>query len=131
MFRPMLFQIHSHKGGHMHNSNAISSERITPQPARWPLGYGLLLIIAGTPFLGAAQFFHRENWWAVFILLPAVRLLGAAAMAVGLARGAFTLWARLALSAGLVVLAVALMFMLQLDWGIAWPVMVIVPGLAL
>jgi hypothetical protein len=115
----------------MHNSNAVSSERTTPPPARWPLGYGLLLIIAGALFLSAAQFFNRENWWAVFILLPAVGLLGAAALAVCLARGAFTLWARLALSAGLVVLAVALMFTLDLDWGIAWPVMVIVPGLAL
>src|SRR6185436_16765888 len=40
-------------------------------------------------------------------------------------------WARLCLGAGLVVLAVALMFTLDLNWGSAWPVMVIVPGLAL
>ena len=115
----------------MNNSNAVSNESITRPPARWPLGYGLLLILAGTAFLGAAQFFNRENWWAVFILLPALGLLGAAALAASLARGAFTSWARLALGAGLVVLAVALMFTLDLDWGVAWPVMVIVPGLAL
>ncbi|MEP7357063.1 MAG: hypothetical protein ABI847_07475 [Anaerolineales bacterium] len=115
----------------MTNSNAVSNEGFTRQPGGWRLGYGLLLIAAGTAVLGAAQFFNRDNWWAVFILLPALGLLGGAVLAVSLARGAFNLWARMGLSAGLVVLAVALMFTFDLNWDTAWPVMLIVLGLAL
>jgi hypothetical protein len=86
------------------------------------LGGVFLLQNAGIPIL-------RDNWWALFILIPA---LGAFSMAwtvyeqerqitpavTGLAMG------------GMVPLVVALVFLFGLDFGQWWPVLLIAAGAA-
>jgi hypothetical protein len=97
----------------------------------WPFWTGLLLIGLGALLLLGAALFQNDNWWAIFIFLPAASMLGLAWLGQALSRGAFNLWVRLNLSLGLIVLAVALIFALDLDWGLAWTLMLIVPGLAI
>lgn len=67
----------------------------------------------------------------MFILIPALGLLWGAWLAHHYSRGAFNLWVRLNLSSGLIVLAVALIFALNLNWNYAWAFMLIVPGLVM
>jgi hypothetical protein len=45
--------------------------------------------------------------------------------------GRFPVLARLSIGSGLVVTTVALMFLLNLNWSIWWPLMIIMPGVAL
>jgi hypothetical protein len=99
---------------------------------RGGLWVGVVLIFLGTVFI-LQQFGlvgRGFNWWAVFILIPA---LGALSTAWALYRRSerFDAGVRSALGTGLVVLTVALMFLLDFDWGIWWPLMLIVPGAAL
>ncbi len=89
---------------------------------------GFMLIVLGIIFL-AQQFgsFTFRNWWAIFILIPAFSAFG----------GAFNMWRRdgmlhfgvwSAFYGGLFPLAVALMFLFDLDWGLYWPIFIILPG---
>jgi hypothetical protein len=94
----------------------------------WP---GILLILLGVLFL-ARQYlqFSLNNWWALFILIPAIGSFWTASSL--LARGHGLDYAvRGSLISGIIVLAVALMFLLELSWGVFWPLFVILPGLAL
>lgn len=90
--------------------------------------FGFVLIVLGIVFL-AQQFgsFTLQNWWAIFILIPALSGFGSA----------FRMWQRdgmfhfgvwSAFYGGLFPLAVALMFLFDLDWGVYWPIFVILPG---
>jgi hypothetical protein len=85
---------------------------------------GLLLAVRFN--LGSSQVFH---WWALFIILPALLFFAAA---WGAARRRFS--GRLALALlglGLIVLTVAGIFLLNLNWAQWWPLMLITPGLTL
>ncbi len=101
------------------------------KPGFWLLQNGVLLIGLGLFLLFAAESLNSQNWWAIFIFIPALGLLWGAGLAQHYSRGAFNLWVRLALSSGLIVLTVALIFALGLDWRYAWALMVIAPGLAI
>jgi hypothetical protein len=101
-----------------------------PRPNRWLSWNGVWLVALGAIGLLVPPFSRHPNWWAVFILVPALGLLAGAALAHRQSRGAFNLWVRLALSSGLIVLAVGLIFAFVLDWSYAWTLMLIVPGLA-
>lgn len=79
------------------------------------LGYGL-------------AFLDRGNWWAVFILVAALAPLSRA-HEIWRTRGRFdAAVGHHVLSAAAVVL-VAMMFLLQLDWAVWWPLFVILGGL--
>src|SRR5262245_30639348 len=112
-------------------STPPTDNSIPRSPGPWTFWNGALLIGLGVLCLLAAGLFQSDNWWAVFIFLPAVGLLSVAWLAHHLSRGAFNLWVRLHLSCGLIVLAVALIFALDLDWDYAWTLMLIVPGLVI
>jgi hypothetical protein len=69
------------------------------------------------------------NWWALFLLVPALFLAGTALTRYRAAGGRFTA-AGGALSGALFLGAVALMFLLDLDLGVWWPVFVILAAVA-
>jgi hypothetical protein len=90
---------------------------------------GVVLILLGLVFL--LQNFGRfsfENWWAVFILIPA---LGSFASAWNTYQdsGGFTAAVRGPLVGGLILTTIALIFLFNISFGIYWPVLLILGGL--
>jgi riboflavin transporter FmnP len=90
---------------------------------------GVVLILLGLIFLvqnlSGAQL---GNWWALFILIPAIGSL-AAAWRAHQTHGRLTAAARGPLIGGLVLTLVALIFLLNLNWGQVWPLFLILAGL--
>ena len=91
---------------------------------------GAALIILGAIFMlqnvGAMRI---QNWWALFILLPA---MGSFATAYGAYRnngGRLNALARGSLIGGLVFTAIAAFFLLNLDWVKLWPLLLILVGI--
>lgn len=71
-----------------------------------------------------------ENWWGLFIVLPGLLFVGMGWQARE-GNGRIPVLARFSLGLGLVVVTVAVMFLLNLNWGIWWPLMIVMPGAAL
>lgn len=100
--------------------------RSFPWPGR--VTFGLALIVVGVLFLLRNYLgVPIDNWWAVFILIPAVGALWSAWIVwrtTGLAyaaAGPFT--------GGVFFLAVAGIFLFELEWGRVWPVFLVIAGL--
>jgi hypothetical protein len=93
--------------------------------------WAFVLIAVGVVFLlqntGTIAFGHW-NWWALFILIPAVGSF-ASAFSMYRAEGKVSSAARGSLIGGFVLLAVAVMFLFDLDWGKWWPIFLIIGGL--
>ena len=92
---------------------------------------GVVLILVGAVFL-AQQFgsFSLDNWWALFILIPAFSAF-ASAITMWRKDKKFHVGVWSTLYGGLFPLLVALMFLFELEWGLYWPVFVIVPGIGM
>jgi hypothetical protein len=93
-----------------------------------PVAVGLMFLLTGA-FLSILTLVPLTNWWSLFILFPGLLFLGTGVIL------AFALGGRNAASlsfagVGLVVCTVAVMFLLEADWGTWWPLMLIVPGAA-
>jgi len=90
---------------------------------------GLILIGIGAYFL-LRNFtnFELNNWWALFILIPA---FGSLSKFMGDYRreGRINGDARGALIGGMIMLFVAAVFLFGLNWGAVWPVFLIIAGL--
>lgn len=103
-----------------------------PEERSSGLFFGLILIGLGIFFL-ARNFFGFDmfdNWWALFILIPAAGSFSRAYSqyrATGSWRGA----AGRSLTGGLLITAIALNFLLDLDIGRYWPVLLIILGFSL
>ena len=90
---------------------------------------GVALIALGVAFFAGSYFgYELRNWWALFILIPAV----------GAFSGAWYAWqhgssAGVAsqIMVGLVLTTVAAIFLVDMPWRLAWPVLFIVAGLGL
>jgi hypothetical protein len=109
-------------------------ERVPVAPRRdssGPLWAGAALVLLGLAFLAqnVGLLPRTGNWWALFILIPAVALLGRAWQQYG--AGGASERAAGPLTGGLVLLVVAVIFLLDLDWGRAWPALPIVIGLGM
>ena len=80
------------------------------------VGFAVVLILLGFLFL-AQQIgdFSFDNWWALFILIPALSAFGAAAR-IWQGRGRFTFAVWSTFYGGLFPLLVAVMFLFNLDW---------------
>jgi len=93
---------------------------------------GAILILLGLIFLfqnlGALQF---TNWWALFILIPAIGSFGNAWNVYQSNGGRLTAAARGSLIGGFVLVLIALAFLFSLNVGIYWPIFLILGGLAL
>ena len=96
------------------------------------IGAGVALILVGVFFLLVSAGVVRPagNWWAIFILVPVVVLLMTAWRRYRVT-GRFAPSVAWTLSSALYPLAVALIFLLNLDWGVVWPVFPIIAGLAM
>ncbi len=91
---------------------------------------GVVLIAIGVIFLVSnVTDFHLENWWALFILIPAVSSFGNA-FASYQRHGRITRAARGSLTGGLILSLIASAFLFSLDWGLIWPLFLIVGGLS-
>ena len=90
---------------------------------------GLVLIGIGVIFLlNNFTNFELDNWWALFILIPAFGALGNF-WRVWRGEGRMTGDARGSLIGGLIMLFVAAVFLFSLNWGAVWPVFLIIAGL--
>ena len=95
--------------------------------SNWLVG-GVLILLGILFLIGNYTTFQLQNWWAIFILIPALCNLGTAWNAYR-AKGHLSHRGRNALTWGLVTLTVAIIFLLNLNWGIVWPIFLIVIGL--
>ncbi len=92
---------------------------------------GVILIVLGIIFLlQNVRGFYLNNWWALFILIPA---LGSFADAWNAYRQTSRLNRRVrgALISGCVFLLVTLTFLFNWNWGIVLPVLLIIWGVTL
>jgi hypothetical protein len=90
---------------------------------------GIALIALGLIFLVQNYFgFELRNWWALFILIPAA---GALASGYYTWRAGHTAAAAGSLMIGLVFVAIAGIFLLELPWRLAWPVLLIIAGIGI
>jgi hypothetical protein len=126
-------------GGYSDWREQRRAERMARREARWQrhagrhTGWfaGVILIILGVIFLlQQLNIPFLANWWALFILLPALWLFMAAWDSYQEA-GHMTRRATGALVGGLFLTVLALVFLLNLGGGFLWPVLLIVGGAAL
>ena len=95
---------------------------------------GVTLLFVGFMFvainlLGVGRL---ENWWGLFILLPGLLFVGAGLRQAQLtSNGRIPIMARFSMGVGLVIMTVAFLFLLNLNWGSWWPLMIVMPGAAL
>lgn len=90
---------------------------------------GAILIGVGVIFLlNNFTDFALDNWWALFILIPALAILGNALRAYR-AVGRLTSEVINPLIGGLMMLFVASIFLFELDWSNVWPVFIIIAGI--
>lgn len=71
-----------------------------------------------------------SNWWALFLLVPAITCFITAWNNYQNNDRQFTYTVRGSLIGGVWVLSIALMFLFSLDWGKMWPVFIILAGLS-
>jgi hypothetical protein len=94
---------------------------------------GIAIVAVGLIFLGrnfGIDLPLPDRWWAIFILVPAAAALVSAARIFRM-DGGFSSRVAGATTAGALMLATALILFFDLDWGKAWPVMVIIVGLGI
>lgn len=90
---------------------------------------GLIFIALGVFFLLRNYTdFELENWWALFILIPAFGALGNFWRSYR-SDGRMTGEATGSLIGALLLGTVAAIFLLGLSWGMMWPVFLIIAGL--
>ena len=91
---------------------------------------GVALIAMGLLFLVQNYFgYPLRNWWALFILIPAVGSFTTAWYSWRSGHGAYA--AAGSLTMGVVFTTVAAIFLLELPWGRVWPIFIILAGVGM
>lgn len=109
----------------VNNSNEI--QQSTHSHSKNWLG-GVILIAIGVIFLFSnISGFYLNNWWALFILIPAIGSFGKAWNGYR-ENGRLDGEARGGLIGGLILTLVASAFLFNLDWGMIWPLFLIIGG---
>ena len=91
---------------------------------------GVILIAIGVIFLFTnLTGFSLNNWWALFILIPAVKNFGSAWGSYQ-RHGRLTKSARGSLTGGFILSLIASAFLFDLDWGLIWPLFLIIGGIS-
>jgi hypothetical protein len=75
--------------------------------------------------------FYMQNWWALFILLPAIGAFATAWRIFQDAGGRLTYAARGALLAGSILVYTTVIFLLNLSWVMLGPVVIILAGVGM
>jgi hypothetical protein len=88
------------------------------------IGLGLLFLLNNTTS------YAIDNWWALFILIPAIGSFSKAAEIIR-SEGEFNRQAWGALASGTILTLVASTFLFNLSWGLIWPIFLIIGGLGL
>jgi len=106
-----------------------AERRATREGGAW-IG-GVILIGLGVIFLlQNAGALYLQNWWALFILLPALGSFGSAYTEVRVS-GRFNARARGSVVAGLVFTAIASVFLFNLNFSLLLPIVLIVAGVGM
>lgn len=91
---------------------------------------GVVLIVIGVLFLLQNFGWHLpKNWWAAFILIPALGSLMAARRSYEMNGGNLDARVLGPGVVGLVLVALAVALFLGVDWGIFWPIILILIGM--
>ena len=101
-----------------------------PRRPAWIAG-GVLILIGIVFIVRNLTGLELHNWWALFILIPAIGSLATAWQTFEKNDRRFTAASRGPLVGGVVLLAVAAIFLFSLDWAIAWPFLLILGGAGL
>ena len=94
----------------------------------------LILIVLGGMFLMRSMGSYDiplQNWWALFILIPAVGAFDSALRMYRTAGNQLTAPARGSLLVGLVLTFVSAMFLFNISWTFFGPVLIILVGIAI
>ena len=93
---------------------------------------GIILIAAGALiYLQTMKIYVFNNWWALFILIPALGSFVGAWRAYQASEGKFTRRVRGSAIAGLGFTAVAVVFLLGLNWTLFGPILLVLAGAGL
>jgi uncharacterized integral membrane protein len=94
---------------------------------------GAVLILLGVVFLAQNMGYTilTGNWWALFILIPAVGALGNAWRLYQSAGNRLNGAARGSLFGGLILLIITAIFLFNLNWAILGPLVIILVGLGI
>jgi hypothetical protein len=102
------------------------SERREP----WLIGI-ILILIGGIFLLQNLTGFYIKNWWALFIMIPALESFSRFWQAIQNNTGQFPPSARKALIGGIVLTSIAAILFLDLNWFIFGPILLILAGAAI
>jgi hypothetical protein len=105
-------------------------ETAKPQKPAWIAGG--VLILVGLAFIARDVIgIPLHNWWALFILIPAIGSLVTSYQMFVRNDRRFTAASQGPLIGGIVLLGVTCVFLFNLDWGRVWPVFLILVGLGI
>ena len=114
------------------SSTPTRFERRVRSRGREPWLVGVILILVGVVFLlQNMTSFYLNNWWALFILIPAFGSLNRGWQEVQDAGGKVSTHARSNFIGGVVLTTVAVILLFNLDWAIFGPFLLIAAGAAL
>lgn len=111
------------------NVEEPKSEGPSSKGPSWIGGVVLILI-------GALLLLHNvggitiDNWWALFILIPAAGSFAGAWNAYRKSGNRVTGSVKGSIIGGVVLTTISVLFLFNLDWGKMWPVFIIIAGLA-
>ncbi len=116
----------------------MSSDQQTPETTEgrrrrggapsWAIG-GVLIVVGIVFLLRNVTGLVFANWWALFILIPAIGSLVTAYRMWENNDRRFTAASRGPLIGGIILLGVTAVFIFSLDWGRVWPLFIILIGL--
>lgn len=114
------------------SENKIEENKEYSQNNGMPWLGGVVLILVGVVFLvRQVSGFELNNWWALFILIPAIGSLANAWRAYESADKKFTASVRGSLIGGLMLLLIVAIFLFNLNWAIFFPAVLILTGLGI
>jgi hypothetical protein len=96
------------------------------QPA-WIVG-GVLILVGVVFLLRSVTGVELHNWWALFILIPALGSLATAWQMYVRNGRRFGAASRGPLIGGLILLTISAIFLFGIDWAFAWPFILIIVG---
>lgn len=105
------------------------TERRAGRSGPWVVG-AILILIGVFIMLQNWTSFELENWWALFILIPAFGAFGNAWRAYQ-KDGHISGPARASLISGFILMMVTAFFMLNLNWPVLGPMLLILAGIGL